>query len=133
MSQTYPDLPPICPYCDQPSVQFGGLKLYPHRQDLASKTFFLCEPCDAFVGTHKGTNKPLGTLANKPLREQRKLAHATFDPLWKEEQYSRGEAYRRLTKAMNLSRDACHIGMFNLEQCKQVIQLCNSLEIHRIT
>lgn len=133
MSQTYPDLPPICPYCDQPSVQFGGLKLYPHRQDLASKTFFLCEPCDAFVGTHKGTNKPLGTLANKPLREHRKLAHATFDPLWKEEQYSRGEAYRRLTKAMNLSRDACHIGMFNLEQCKQVIQLCNSLEIHRIT
>lgn len=133
MSQTYPDLPPICPYCAKPSVQFGGLKLYPHRLDLADKTFYLCEPCDAFVGTHKGTNKPLGTLANKVLREQRKLAHATFDPLWKEAQYTRGEAYRRLAKAMNLSRDECHIGMFNLEQCKQVIQLCNSMEIHRIT
>lgn len=47
--------------------------------------------------------------------------------------YGRGEAYRRLAKAMQLEREDCHIAMFNLEQCKTVIQLCNSLEIHRIT
>jgi hypothetical protein len=133
MSSTYPDLPPTCPYCSNQSVQVGGLKLYPHRKDLEEKTFYLCEPCDAFVGTHKGTNKPLGTLANKPLREVRKLAHATFDPLWKDGQYGRGEAYRRLAKAMELSRENCHIAMFNIEQCKQVIQLVNSNEIHRLT
>lgn len=133
MSQPYPDHPPVCPYCHQASVRVGGLKLYPHREDLASKTFYLCEPCDAYVGTHKGTNKALGTLANKVLREQRKLAHATFDPLWRDGLYGRGEAYRRLAKAMQLEREDCHIAMFNLEQCKTVIQLCNSLEIHRIT
>lgn len=133
MSETYPDHPPVCPYCAQPSVQVGALKLYPHRKDLEAKTFYLCEPCDAFVGTHMGTNKPLGTLANKLLREQRKLAHACFDPLWKDGQYSRGEAYRRLAKGMALSRDECHIGMFDLQQCKIVIQLCNSMEIHRLT
>lgn len=125
------DVPPVCPYCSNQSVQVGALKIYPHRPDLAAKTFYLCTPCDAFVGTHKGTNRPLGTLANKVLREQRKLAHSCFDPLWKEEQYSRGEAYRRLANKMQLTRDECHIGMFNLEQCKTVIQLCNSGEIHR--
>jgi hypothetical protein len=132
MTEGHPDIPPICPYCSNQSVQVGGLKLYPHREDLASKTFYLCEPCDAFVGTHKGTNKPLGTLANKPLREIRKLAHATFDPLWKDGQYGRGEAYRRLAKAMGITREDCHIAMFSIEQCKSVIQVVNSNEIHRL-
>lgn len=125
------DIPPICPYCSIQSVQVGAIVLYPHRPDLAEKSFYLCKPCDAFVGCHKGSNQPLGTLANKALREQRKLAHATFDPLWKNGPYGRGEAYRRLASKMQLSREDCHIGMFNLEQCKQTIQLCNSMEIHR--
>lgn len=133
MTSTYPDLPPTCPYCSNQSVQVGGLKLYPHRKDLEEKTFYLCEPCDAFVGTHKGTNKPLGTLANKALREIRKLAHATFDPLWKDGTYSRGEAYRKLAKGMALAREECHIAMFDIQQCKIVIQLVNSREIHRLT
>lgn len=133
MTQMLPDVPPTCPYCGNQSQQVGGLHLYPHREDLASRTFYVCDPCDAFVGTHRGTNTPLGTLANKLLREYRKMAHAAFDPLWREGTYTRGNAYRKLAIAMDLPREDCHIAMFGLDQCKHVIQLCNSLEIHRIT
>lgn len=124
---------PTCPYCQQAAQQVGGLHLYPHREDLTDRTFYVCDPCNAYVGCHKGTTTPLGSLANAVLRDQRKLAHRAFDALWKQGIYGRGDAYRRLAKAMNLAREDCHIGMFNLEQCKHVIQLCNSHEIHRIT
>ena len=29
---------------------------------------YICKPCDAYVGVHKGTDKALGRLANKELR-----------------------------------------------------------------
>ena len=39
----------------------------------------ICDSCGAFVGCHKGTSNPLGTLANAELRELRKQAHSVFD------------------------------------------------------
>lgn len=43
----------------------------------------------------------------------------------------RTEAYRLLAKGMNIPFETCHIGNFNEEQCQQVIDLCNSKEIHK--
>lgn len=113
----------VCQYCGNQANLVMGDKIYPHRKDLFTKKFYICESCQAWVGTHRdGT--PLGRLANKELRLLKKKAHDSFDPLWRYGAKNRQQAYRWLAKEMNLSREQCHIGMFNEEQCKKVIEIC---------
>jgi hypothetical protein len=115
-----------CPYCGNDAAFVKGSKIYPHRLDLYGKQFYLCEPCDAYVGCHKD-GKPLGRLANRQLRKAKMQAHAVFDPLWKDGPLSRAEAYRWLSKAMGLHPDETHIGMFDVGQCLKVEQLVKEL------
>lgn len=65
---------PICPYCNKAAELVDGTAVYPHRSDLAHKRFWLCKPCDAWVGTHRDSKKhlPLGRLADKELREAKR-------------------------------------------------------------
>lgn len=82
---------------------------------------YSCTGCGAYVGTHKGTKHPLGTLATKELRELRKQAHAVFDPYWKGKHMSRKTAYRRLQDFMGTPKELTHIAMFDEDQCRKVI------------
>jgi hypothetical protein len=93
---------------------------------------YLCRPCKAWVGVHKGTDKPLGRLANKELREWKIKAHAAFDPLWKakmsqghSKKSARNSGYAWLAEQMGIPREACHVGMFDVEQCKRVVEICS--------
>lgn len=132
-------LTPICPYCGQFSKKVSGEAIYPHRPDLFHKVFYQCQPCDAYVGTHPGADKPLGRLADSELRTWKKRAHAAFDPIWQERfevrrqkdpRYKKGMArggrYKKLADLMGIPRDECHIGMFDIERCKQAIAVCQS-------
>lgn len=69
---------------------------------------YYCAPCGAYVGVHKKTLQPLGTVANAELRFWRKQAHAAFDPLWQGKRMPRGKAYAKLAKELNVS--VIHIG-----------------------
>lgn len=120
-----------CPYCDRIAAIVGGDFIYPHRPDLHRLRFYLCRPCDAYVGCHKGTTRPLGRLANAELRQAKQDAHAAFDPLWKFHTFHRGyqtmtrnAAYEWLAEQLGINRSDCHIGMFDLETCRRVVQLC---------
>jgi len=86
---------------------------------------YLCRPCDAYVGVHKGTDRPLGRLANAELRHWKNAAHASFDPLWQFGKYRgrRNDAYRWLAEKMGLPEEKTHIGMFDVAQCQKVIIL----------
>lgn len=112
---------PVCPYCSRESELVTGKRIYPHRKDLAGKRFYLCEPCDAYVGCHQTSRTPLGRLANAELRRLRVLAHAMFDPLWILGPMTRVEAYGRLARELGIPRKKCHIGMFDAETCHQVV------------
>lgn len=116
----------ICPYCGSEAKLVGGSMVYPHRKDLYHLKFWLCAPCDAFVGTHKDSpqHHPLGTLAGPQLREMRKKAHALFDPKWKKGNRTRKEAYIWLSTQLKISIKKCHIASFNFEMCKKVIRAC---------
>jgi hypothetical protein len=124
--------PPICPYCSQNSERTTGSVMYPHRPDLAGKVIYRCVPCDAWVGCHTGTDNPLGRLANAELRAAKQAAHAAFDPLWKakrdrqgiKQKSARGAGYRWLADQLGVPYEHCHIGMFDVEQCRRVIELC---------
>lgn len=117
-----------CPYCNEGAVKVTGEKIYPHRKDLHFLNFWMCEPCNAYVGCHKGTDTPLGRLADVELRAMKSKAHRAFDPIWKEGHSPRREAYAWLAEALNISADECHIGMFDIPRCEEVIALCDPLE-----
>ena len=49
-----------------------------------------------YVGCHNNTRKPLGTMADKELREARMAVHAKIDPLWRSGRHRRSDVYRRI-------------------------------------
>jgi len=111
----------ICPYCSKPAVYANSAEIYGRNYGKV----YLCKPCNAYVGVHKGTTKPKGSLANKELREWRIKAHASFDALWSQgEPFNRNGAYQWLANQLSLPRDECHIGMFDVEQCKMTVNAC---------
>ena len=112
---------PRCPYCGNESIKSTGDIVYPHREDLKDKVFYECLPCEARVGCHNGTDKPLGSLANLELRRVRSAAHGFFDPLWKKGFMTRDNAYVALAFELNIPFKFAHIGQFNIEQSKKTI------------
>ena len=118
--------PLVCPYCKQPPELVTGKELYPHRHELAEKNFWLCQPCSAYVGCHRNTTTPLGTLANGTLRKARMRAHAALDPLWQDGSTPRIEVYKWLAEAMGLHRKETHIALFDEAQCARLVELVNN-------
>jgi DNA-directed RNA polymerase subunit RPC12/RpoP len=113
-------IPTVCEYC-------GGKVILTDSAVVYGRSYgdiYLCTNCNAYVGVHKGTKKPLGTLANTVLRLKRKETHEAFDALWKKEGLTRSEAYAWLERRMNLPKHLAHIGRFNVEQCDRAIALC---------
>lgn len=117
-----------CPYCGNvvELIKRGFYK----RPDLRDKPRWVCKPCGAHVGCHPGTFVPLGTLANAELRAARHAAHTAFDPLWKEGNISRSQAYAWLSRKLRITVRECHIGYSSVEQCRRIVALC---EISRVS
>lgn len=107
----------ICPYCQKEAIWTENKAIYGKNYGK-SFMIWLCSPCDAYVGCHNNTKKPLGIITNKEGREWRKKAHAIFDPLWKSGQMSRDRAYELLNS--HFKRDV-HIGESDIETCKDII------------
>jgi len=112
-----------CPYCGRQAEYVDTKEIYGKSYGMA----YLCRPCDAYVGVHDGTDQPLGSLANWELRRWRNRAHAAFDPLWQRGRFRRrrNDAYAWLAEKMGLPKEETHIAMFDVPQCKQVIQIMN--------
>lgn len=116
---------PVCPYCGKPARLVGGVEIFPNRTDLHDLNIWSCKPCGARVGCHPGTVIPLGTLANADLRRARIEAHGAFDQIWDGRGGTlRSEAYSWLANELGVAVVDCHIGMFSLETCQRVIEIC---------
>lgn len=113
-----------CDYCGRRAEFVDSKVIYGKSYGM----IYLCRCCPgyAYVGVHKGTDRPLGRLADMELRELKKLAHAAFDPLWKEGRFKghRKAAYAWLSEQMGLPQEKTHIGMFDTAQCERVVQIC---------
>lgn len=125
-----PTLKPVrCDYCGLPAELVDGATMYPSRPDLAGKSVYRCSPCGAWVGTHPGTTTPLGRLANAELRRWKANAHAVFDRLWRPGTMTRSQAYAWLAQRLAIEPAACHIGMFDVDQCRRVVEVCRAREL----
>jgi len=120
---------PICPYCGATSKLVTGASVYPHKPELSELPFYRCEPCDAHVGCHPGSTRPLGIPANAELRRQRLYTHSAFDPLWRGKNaiMERGEAYAWLADTLHIDPLECHIGLFDEQTCRDAREASRSL------
>ena len=117
----------ICRYCGGVVRLVPARRIYGDSTDrlgLAHEKIYLCQNCNARVGCHKGTSRPLGNVANEVLRLKRRETHQVFDRFWQNAGMSRTQAYKWLAKKMSLSDEDAHIGGFEMDQCQQVIDLC---------
>lgn len=126
--------PVLCDYCGRPAEFLpSSARLYGGRDYGPA---YRCDPCDAHVGVHKGTTKPLGRLANAELRALKREVHRLFDPLWilywqaypdLEDRNSRiravqrGRCYSWLAAQLGIATDECHVGMFDPDRCRAAI------------
>lgn len=117
-------IPSVCEYC-------GGRVIFTDASVVRGKkgeNIYLCLTCNAFVGVHKGSKRPLGTLANTVLRLKRQEAHRQFDAIWQSKSMTRSQAYAWLAERMNMPKHCAHIGHFNVAQCDLVIEICRRRE-----
>lgn len=116
----------LCDYCGRPT-RFVNSSIVYHGRDRGMIWF--CSGCNAWVGVHRGTDEPLGRLADAELRYWKQQAHKAFDPLWKgREKKVRRWAYEWLAEEMGLPAEQTHIGMFDVAQCKQAIRICKEAQ-----
>ncbi len=113
----------ICQYCGAKALLVTGDKIYNNYPEAVTKYFWRCpnDKCDAHVGAHHTSMKPIGPLANRWLRSLRIQTHKAFDPLWQSKFMTRSEAYQWLTEKMQLSSDECHIAKFGPTDCTTAI------------
>ncbi len=117
-----------CPYCGN-KAQYSKTSDFVYRRDYGPVYFCTCKPEGVYVGCHKGTSNPLGTLADESLRALRKKVHAAFDPywLWAEEgkvrRETRGNMYELLAKAMNITKSECHVSHFDNARAEHALEV----------
>jgi len=109
----------MCPYCKMPAEWVSNEAVYGQPYGT-SHMIYLCRDCNAYVGCHRNTLTPLGTMANAELRQWRRKAHDHIDPLWQSGQMNRSEVYKWLRH--ELGREI-HIGESDIETCKRIIEL----------
>jgi len=108
----------VCPYCKGETEFIDSTVVYGRSYGM----IYLCRPCEAYCGVHKGTDRSLGRLANKELRQWKKDAHTHFDKLWKDGHLKRTYAYLKLSQELGIDPEYTHIGMFSIETCKRVVE-----------
>jgi hypothetical protein len=118
----------ICDYCQQPAVFHKSSETLYRGRDFGP--MWVCTPCQAWVGVHGASMQPLGRLANEDLRRMKMAAHAAFDPKWKDGGFRGGPGTRRsaayswLAEQLGIDKSQCHIGLFDLDMCSRVIEVC---------
>lgn len=112
-----------CPYCGADVVLKE--ESYVKKKGKKDVYLYVCSNypiCNSYVGCHKNSTLPLGSISSPELRNLRRKTHFYFDLLWKEGYMSRSNSYAWLTKKLKIPPDCCHIGKFNPDLCKRTIK-----------
>lgn len=114
-----------CPFCGGPIVFRSAEGIY--RDNRKNVMLYVCShypECDSYVRADPVTKKPIGTMADRTLRELRNAAHHCFDQLYKKEYMTKAEAYMWLSQKLALPLSETHIGLFGTYYCETVIREC---------
>lgn len=118
-----------CIYCRQETEYVSSLKVYQEYHGM----IHLC-PCGAYVGCLINSDQALGTTARKTLRNLRIECHEVYDPLIDakvnqlgvKRKQAQADGRKWLSEYLGIAIEECHIGYFNEETCKTVIDKCRT-------
>ena len=119
-----------CPYCGAEAKIRPASVVYKENTLHSDGFLFVCDrypKCDAYVGAHKESRKPMGTLANGDLRNKRIQAHKVFDRMWQSGLMTKWEAYKWMQATFCLNESQAHIAMFSEYMCDRLIEACNEV------
>lgn len=124
-----------CPYCGRP-VQLRPTAYVYGEDNLHPQGFlYVCtgypDACDAYVGAHKKSMQPMGTLANSELRHKRIEAHRALKQIWLEGYMTKHGTYIWLQNRLNLREKDTHIGKFSDYLCMETIRECSQFVAQR--
>ena len=119
-----------CQYCGSQAYLRPASVLNKAEKEDAGSMFYVCARypvCDAYVTAHAGNHLPMGTLANRRLRQKRRAAHVAFNQLWQSNIMTRKEAYRWLQIQLGIDPEDAHIAKFLDYRCEETIRLCEKI------
>lgn len=121
-----------CQYCGAPAVLRPASDVHGggHRVDGYVYACSRYPFCDSYVSAHPDTRRPMGTLANRALREKRAKAHRVFNLLWERGHMTKKEAYRWLQMLFGLPEDMAHIAQFSDYRCEKLMCECQRFLDH---
>ena len=118
-----------CQYCGSQAFLRPASVLDKTEKEDCGSMFYVCARypvCDAYVTAHAGNHMPMGTLANRQLRQKRRAAHVAFNRLWQSNIMTRKEAYRWLQIQLGVDPEDAHIAKFLDYRCGETIRLCEN-------
>ena len=118
----------ITKYCcackqDRELKETTGITIYPNRPDLAAQKFLYCPHCRNYVGVHKDTGLPLGSVPTPELRNARHEIHKLIDPLFLNNLINRTHLYRKIAKRAEI--DEFHTAEIQtIEEARAIYRIC---------
>ena len=119
-----------CPYCGGLAVLRPAEYVYGERNLNPDNYLYVCSgypSCDSYIGVHKKSMRPMGTLANGDLRHKRIEAHRALNKVVQAGIMTKHGAYIWLQNRLCLREKDMHIGMFSEYRCEETIRECNIL------
>ena len=109
----------ICPYCKQEAKWCENKERYGKNYGESYMCYW-CKDCDAYVGCHNNSKRPLGTMANAELRKWRIRTHNYIDQFHGGKGKSRSAVYRKLGEHFGKE---IHIGESDIDMCKRILEV----------
>lgn len=116
-------IPTCCNLCNGKVELKNNSAVYRGRSYGDWPFVYLCLNCGSYVGLHPNTDLPLGYLANEQTRKYRKSSKTAFINFSKTRRFSRSESYSWLASRMNKEIKYCHFAMFDVSDCKLVLEI----------
>lgn len=113
--------PSKCDHCGSAEISLQRNRVVYGKDYGQWPVIWYCHDCSAMVGCHPGTDMPLGYMADRPTRQARARVHEAFDPLWKNGDRTRNEAYKELASGLGMTAMDCHISRFDYAMCERAI------------
>lgn len=111
-----------CPYCGRMAVLRPAKHVYGSRNLDSGNYLYVCSgypSCDSYIGVHKKTMRPMGTLANGDLRHKRIEAHRALNQVVNSGMMTKKGIYIWLQNRFGLREKDMHIGKFSEYRCEE--------------
>ena len=117
-----------CPYCGSRAYLRPAFVVHGSQTEDAEAKLYVCArypTCDSYVGAHRDTRLPMGTLADPARRRKRMEAHAAMERMREDGLMTRKQTYRWLQTQLGLPEEDTHIANFQEYRCQKVVDLCD--------